>query len=333
MGGLASSIFIARIMLLPLSVLFLLSFIPHLVSATCFFPNGDIADSGHKECNPNTNGATTCCAENFECLSNGLCNDYRYENWTRVLRGACTSQEFGEGCNNVCASIWPQGDEAVWYCGGGQYCCSVANDCCANSNIAKHNLGEPSVVATAGKTGPTGTTSRTSTSIASATPTQSIAPSSGSSSNTRTIAIAVGVVAGLLLVLLVGAIWYIRKKRKAKREQHTMHELSGTPQAAYENEGQPRNYEFDDKRGGWVSDAAGQRMRKSRNEIGGGVLHEAPGNRGVEMSAQPDPKEVDGWNGPRASERGVHMNEGQGRSSPMESRRSRFVEGDVQGKI
>lgn len=112
-----------------------------------------------------------------------------------------------------------------------------------------------------------------------------------------------------------------------------MHELSGAPQGIDDNDGEPRNYQFDDKRGGWVSNAIGKPRRKMRIESGGHVLHEVPGNRAVEMSAQPDPKEVDGWEGGVGGVRAVHVHEGHGRSSPMESRRSRFVEEDVQGKI
>ena len=71
-------------------------------NATCFYPNGDIADSEHVPCDPNATGGTTCCSKDFECLSNGLCNDIRYENYERILRGACTDEKFGGFCNQVC---------------------------------------------------------------------------------------------------------------------------------------------------------------------------------------------------------------------------------------
>lgn len=93
-----------------------------------------------------------CCAEGFECLSNGLCNDYRYDNYERVLRGGCTDKNWGDGCPKTCTSIWPQGDEKVYVCSDGKFCCGRSADCCNDSSAESFDFGSPSVIATAGKT-------------------------------------------------------------------------------------------------------------------------------------------------------------------------------------
>ncbi|CAO2649092.1 Nn.00g100410.m01.CDS01 [Neocucurbitaria sp. VM-36] len=338
MGGLRSSSPTARVALFSIAVLLHVAFISHAVSATCFFPDGTTADSGHKECDPNSGEATTCCAEDFQCLSNGLCNDYRYQNWTRVLRGACTNQDFGGSCNDVCKDFWPQGDEAVWYCGSGSYCCSRANDCCQDSNVEKYNLGEPSVIAIAGKTTPTASGSRTSASMTSipttTSPPQSV--TSGSSTKTRTIAIAVGVVAGVLLVLLVGAVWWSRQRRKTKQNTPIMHELS-TAGGASNIHDEIRPQFYDDKRGGWVA-GTNKNESKKRNEQrarNGNVLHEVQADRIVEMPAQAEAKEMDGIEPEFRSGdgKGPHTLTGEeaGRRSLMGNRRSRFVEVNMPG--
>lgn len=93
-----------------------------------------------------------CCAEGFECLSNGLCNDYRYENYERVLRGGCTDKDWGEGCPQTCTSIWPQGDEIVHVCSNQKFCCGRSNACCDDAGAVFFEFGNPQVIAVAGKT-------------------------------------------------------------------------------------------------------------------------------------------------------------------------------------
>lgn len=102
MGTVFRSPSTSRLALLPLGILISLSLFSQTAQATCYFPDGSTADSGHKECSPNSSNATTCCADGFQCLSNGLCNDQRYENWGRLLRGACTEKAFGGNCTDVC---------------------------------------------------------------------------------------------------------------------------------------------------------------------------------------------------------------------------------------
>jgi len=120
-----------------------------VVGETCYYPDGS-TDAGHFACS--SGGTSVCCAENFECLSNGLCNDYRYENYERVLRGGCTDKNWGAGCPQTCTSIWPQGDEVVYVCSKGKYCCGRSKDCCNGSGAEFFDFGTPQVIATAGKT-------------------------------------------------------------------------------------------------------------------------------------------------------------------------------------
>lgn len=84
----------SRLALLPLSLLV------GLGATTCFFPNGD-TDSQHFPCDP-TAEVSVCCAVGFQCLSNGLCADYRYPDWQRILRGGCTDQGWPSSCGTVC---------------------------------------------------------------------------------------------------------------------------------------------------------------------------------------------------------------------------------------
>ncbi|OAL49163.1 hypothetical protein IQ07DRAFT_72195 [Pyrenochaeta sp. DS3sAY3a] len=254
---------VTRIALLPVAVLLLFGLISQPVSATCYFPDGSTAEDGHKECSSGGTDATTCCADGMQCLTNGLCNDQRYENWGRVLRGACTNRDFGGGCNDVCRDLWPQGDEAVWYCGSGQYCCSRLNDCCNDSKFEKYILGEPTVLATAGVSArPTRSwliASQSSTSSAMTTPSASPAPassSSGGSSNGRTIGIAVGTVVGVLLLALIAAFFFIRRRRRTSQHTEITHELAGGPAIPPPQTDPKSAYEFDDKRGGWITTGA-----------------------------------------------------------------------------
>src|SRR5437764_409487 len=71
------------------------------ISATCFFPDGS-SDSSHSPCT--SDSTSFCCDEGFQCLSNGLCNDARYDNFQRVLRGGCTDKSWGPGCPSRCTS-------------------------------------------------------------------------------------------------------------------------------------------------------------------------------------------------------------------------------------
>ncbi|KAF2806378.1 uncharacterized protein BDZ99DRAFT_573903 [Mytilinidion resinicola] len=125
------------------SFLLFLLFFPSLIESTCFNPNG--TTSTDLPCDPNND--SVCCSEGFYCLSNGLCQDPRYTNPLRLLRGACNDKGWGS-CPSFCKSEYPGGDEAVNYCGNGKYCCSSQN-CCDDPNTTFLTLGDPSVYATA----------------------------------------------------------------------------------------------------------------------------------------------------------------------------------------
>ncbi|ORY12074.1 hypothetical protein BCR34DRAFT_587406 [Clohesyomyces aquaticus] len=132
------------------AALCVLSFIfqfPRLAFGACYFPNGD-TDSGHKSCS--SGGVSVCCSEGHQCLSNGLCADPRYDNFQRVLRGGCTDSGWGSPCPSFCKTEWDHGDEAVYYCGNGKWCCD-SHDCCEKSDSKMLELGTPSVTATADK--------------------------------------------------------------------------------------------------------------------------------------------------------------------------------------
>jgi hypothetical protein len=133
----------------PAALLTLLHLIVGAVGESCYYPDGS-TDSEHFACS--IGGTSVCCAEGFECLSNGLCNDYRYNNYERVLRGGCTDKDWGDGCPQTCTSLWPQGDEIVYLCGNGKFCCGRSKECCDDSDTEFFQFGNPQVIATAGKT-------------------------------------------------------------------------------------------------------------------------------------------------------------------------------------
>lgn len=125
-----------------------LSLVHGAVADTCYYPDGS-SDDSHYACS--SGGTSMCCSEGFECLSNGLCNDNRYSNYQRVLRGGCTDKSWGDGCLQTCTSMWPGGEESVYLCSNGKYCCGRSNDCC-NADGSFFNFGQPQVVALAGRT-------------------------------------------------------------------------------------------------------------------------------------------------------------------------------------
>ena len=118
------------------------------VGDTCYYPDGS-SDNDHFACS--SGGTSMCCSKGFECLSNGLCNDSRYSNYQRVLRGGCTDKSWGDGCLQTCTSMWPGGEESVYLCSNGKYCCGRSNDCC-DGDGSFFSFGQPSIIATAGKT-------------------------------------------------------------------------------------------------------------------------------------------------------------------------------------
>jgi hypothetical protein len=75
------------------------AFLIGLVNSTCYFPNGS-SDSGQIACG--SGSASNCCDKGQQCLSNGFCKDARYDDFDRVLRGACTDKSWGGGCQQTC---------------------------------------------------------------------------------------------------------------------------------------------------------------------------------------------------------------------------------------
>ncbi|KAF2658239.1 hypothetical protein K491DRAFT_690204 [Lophiostoma macrostomum CBS 122681] len=146
-----------------LSILLLPAILRSTLASTCYYPSG-ATNSSLVPCNSTSTSSTTCCASGWQCLSNGLCADPQYENQQRLSRGGCTDKNWGNGCITHCkAPSDGDGDEPVYYCGGGKYCCHGA-DCCSESR-GIIDLGDPVVVATA----------RESTASSTQTPSQSIA--------------------------------------------------------------------------------------------------------------------------------------------------------------
>ncbi|KAF2112835.1 hypothetical protein BDV96DRAFT_144970 [Lophiotrema nucula] len=264
-------------------------------SSTCYYPNGD-SDDGHFPCGPNS---SVCCAEKFQCLSNGLCVDYRYENYTRVMRGGCTDKTWGSGCPSFCKDVWPQGDELVEYCGNGNYSCCNGEDCCSRSGANILELGVPTITATAtpgnSAAQPTPLTAATTSNPPSAatvtvTSDRTIVPSSTSASpipsfsstpgghSSNAVAIGVGAGVGVAAVLFgsIFLIWFIKRRRAAR---------SGTPQGVIHrsvsdnNEGSPYGAE------GYAHTVKGKRS---------GELHELDANQAVEMDTKRATRELDG---------------------------------------
>ncbi|KAJ4308329.1 hypothetical protein N0V94_009400 [Neodidymelliopsis sp. IMI 364377] len=240
---------------------------------------------------------------------------------------------------------WPQGDEAVWYCGDGNYCCSRDDSCCGDSNVQKTNLGVPTVVAIAGKTTPRSTTTRpSSTATTTSTSNPSDSQSSSQTSSLRStpvpIAVGIGVGGGVFLFLLIATgCWYLRRRRR-RNTPPVLHELSATtPAISHASPGQ--NYAFDDKAGGWTSSPSSPWSRRVSTGRNSNIMHEAgPGmvqtsDKRIELHSPVEYTEMPGYNPPiemqgMAEHKGLArpelaVTEEQRRLS--EARRSRFVEG------
>lgn len=199
------------------------------VTATCFYPNGAIEPS-HQPCSSPA-GTSICCAAGFECLSNGLCNDVRYENFTRVLRGACTDENWGlEACGAVCKDAWPDRDEAVYYCGEGKWCCDGFECCEEGKGIVELGVPEVVGVANANASDATSTISSTLNPTPSNTaPVNTNTAPAHSSNKNNTLAIGVGVGVGVgVLLLVVAIIAYCIIRRRRRNRKMTPQELADT---------------------------------------------------------------------------------------------------------
>ncbi|KAF2258409.1 hypothetical protein CC78DRAFT_587165 [Lojkania enalia] len=263
----------------------LLAFVAQLALAiaTCYYPNGDTA-TGHFPCNA-TADASVCCAETFQCMSNGLCLDPRYPDFGRVLRGGCTDENGGEGtCPDFCLNEWPQGDQAVYYCGNGEYCCS-SEDCCSNGTVSKLDLGAPQVTATAVSVSQRPSISSDPANPASDRPaaasTSSTAESHNGSTNTVAIGVGVGVGVGVVLgtCLIAACIFFRRRRRRTEKPQAEL------PQYEYR-----RSLDND----GLEETIAGRReARKSLEKRDVGIINMS-GERVHELDAERPPRELHG---------------------------------------
>ncbi|OCK76776.1 hypothetical protein K432DRAFT_136058 [Lepidopterella palustris CBS 459.81] len=71
-----------------------------LVESSCFFPSGAL--SSEQPCDTSAS-QSVCCAAGFYCLGNGLCQDPRYSDPLRLLRGSCTDETWkSPECASVC---------------------------------------------------------------------------------------------------------------------------------------------------------------------------------------------------------------------------------------
>lgn len=216
--------------------------------------------------------------------------------------------------------VWPQGDEAVTYCGDGTYCCD-GTDCCTKSTSLL-SLGAPSIIATAKST-----STRSSTLSSSTTAFQStISPNPNavykSSKNTIAIGVGVGVGVGVLLfAALFAACFIIQRKKRLQRQNNEIRGVmerdvgSGSATvnpfegAGYEEQAQThRNQHLtpqttgvvggNNTRRSWGHVRGGGRTKKSKgshsSELADGDVIELSAEKIHELPADRDPRELDG---------------------------------------
>ncbi|MCJ1341458.1 hypothetical protein MMC09_006754 [Bachmanniomyces sp. S44760] len=215
------------------ALLFALLFIfASRASSLCYTPNGGATND--VACTSKTTGASVCCSEGFECLSNGLCMAPKSENvtGTQFIRGTCTDKTWKDtACGGFCTEENPKGGEWVMKCSEGRYCCSDMS-CCSKPGALIFSLAEPSVAATAGIY-PTSTSSTSSSSSPTSKPTSSThsskATSSAASDSTASnntdlkIGVGIGVAVGILLVALIAVLlWQRRRRRQIKSDRMSM---------------------------------------------------------------------------------------------------------------
>lgn len=93
---------LSRMLLTSLLLLFLFS--PSTVLSadnyrTCYYPDGSKAFD-HTPCSDNEQ--TACCSSDHICMANGLCMNAGSKQPYGFSRAACTDQNWGRGCPDVC---------------------------------------------------------------------------------------------------------------------------------------------------------------------------------------------------------------------------------------
>ena len=141
------------------------------VQAQCYYPSCCLANTDDHPCS--TDGLSTCCPLNWQCLSNGLCF---LPSEGYLGRYTCTDKTWkSDNCPKICLysmslySLWKivsncvpdgtaTGNEAIQKCGSdiGSYCCDTNRPeigCCQASKDF-FSLPDPYVVATIGADSP-----------------------------------------------------------------------------------------------------------------------------------------------------------------------------------
>jgi hypothetical protein len=80
-------------------------------SASCYYPNGDLA-SGDTPCSAAADGSAThatCCGQGYACMSNNMCKATGQEDLIAgasvYVRGSCTDKDWESGkCPQFCAN-------------------------------------------------------------------------------------------------------------------------------------------------------------------------------------------------------------------------------------
>lgn len=198
------------------------------VKSICCYSNRTLPAGGAHE-----NGNTA-----DECLPNGLCqNRYTFQGKSMATYWLeyCTDKDIESGdCMDICrSSRGDSGTSMITPCDGTntseKWCCGDTTACCANANRDLVSFPKQFVgmingtianLTTTGKSTPTPTptSSRTPSASTSATstPSPSAVPASTGLSTAAKAGIAIGAVAGVLL--LVGVAFFTRKALKWKKE-------------------------------------------------------------------------------------------------------------------
>ncbi|KUI70575.1 hypothetical protein VM1G_11698 [Cytospora mali] len=205
-----------------------LIFLVGIVTATCYYPDGTIAED--MPCA--SEGITHCCAKDSICMSNGYCLG-TYPNAYILARGSCTDYGWQLPCPQNC--IDPEynnlaGGDNIIFVGGTnaesyRYCCgrvvAYNNTVACEKNQSSFSLGDSEMLfgyaalENASISSATSTSSCTSVSTCNTLgPSYTANSTNGSRSENDNARIAVGIGVPLGIIALLAVAWGFWERRK-----------------------------------------------------------------------------------------------------------------------
>ncbi|KAL3469592.1 hypothetical protein BJX99DRAFT_68929 [Aspergillus californicus] len=180
-----------------------------------------------------------CCELGQSCASDGLCVNNGTGGLTKYSIYGCTQQNWTDtsvsNCPNNCVST---GGIGVSDCGVGSFCCYGFGGCDCDNSTQTFSLDPVNIIATiTGSTTTTSTQSATSTPSSTTTPSTEASTDGSDSSNALPVGLGVGLGVGipLLLGIIVAALFFCRRRKRAGETKEMAGYQSYAPQADSDN--------------------------------------------------------------------------------------------------